>query len=296
MINRKIFRLLMAIVVILSFTSFMPKNDGWVNLLDNKLSKWEIYQSYRFKDSYKGQQPKDENGNLIEPIGYNKNEANVFSVTEENGEPVLHITGEIYGCIFTKQDFENYHLTLKVKWGNKKWEPRLDKLKDSGLLYNSIGECGIDYWRSWMLSQEFQIMKGHMGDHWGFSNTAIDIRAFIPEGIMNAVAGEEQPFLPVGAGTGLDGFCLRNADYESPAGEWTTLELICFDDKSIRIVNGHVVMVLQNSRYVSDSESTPLTRGKIQLQSEAAEVFFKDIRIKSINAIPEEYSELFDQE
>jgi len=89
MINRKIFRLLMAIVVILSFTSFMPKNDGWVNLLDNKLSKWEIYQSYRFKDSYKGQQPKDENGNLIEPIGYNKNEANVFSVTEENGEPVL---------------------------------------------------------------------------------------------------------------------------------------------------------------------------------------------------------------
>ena len=218
----------------------------------------------------------------------------VFTVSLAYNEPILRISGEIYGCVFTKKEFENYHLSMKVKWGNKKWEPRLDKLKDSGLLYHSIGECGKDYWRSWMLSQEYQIMEGHMGDHWGFSNTAIDIRAFIPEGIMNAVAGEGQPFLPVGAGTGLDGFCLRNTDYESPEGEWTTLELICFDDKSIRIVNGHVVMILRNSRYVSDGESTPLTKGKIQLQSEAAEVFFKDIRIKSISAIPDEYSEYFD--
>ena len=286
----------LSFLILYTVVSCTSENGEWENLLDEQLSKWEIYQSYKLTDSYNGQQPMDEEGNLIEPIGYNKNVGDVFTVSLAYNEPVLRISGEIYGCVFTKREFENYHLTMKVKWGNKKWEPRLDKLKDSGLLYHSIGECGKDYWRSWMLSQEYQIMEGHMGDHWGFSNTAIDIRAFIPEGIMNAVAGEGQPFLPVGAGTGLDGFCLRNADYESPEGEWTTLELICFDDKSIRIVNGHVVMVLRNSRYVSDGESTPLTRGKIQLQSEAAEVFFRDIRIKSINEIPEEYSELFNQE
>ena len=286
----------LSFLILYTVVSCTSENGEWENLLDEQLSKWEIYQSYKLTDNYNGQQPMDEEGNLIEPIGYNKNVGDVFTVSLAYNEPVLRISGEIYGCVFTKREFENYHLTMKVKWGNKKWEPRLDKLKDSGLLYHSIGECGKDYWRSWMLSQEYQIMEGHMGDHWGFSNTAIDIRAFIPEGIMNAVAGEGQPFLPVGAGTGLDGFCLRNADYESPEGEWTTLELICFDDKSIRIVNGHVVMVLRNSRYVSDGESTPLTRGKIQLQSEAAEVFFRDIRIKSINEIPEEYSELFNQE
>jgi len=292
--KRKILlRPVIVIAVLLLFTSFTTPQEGWVNLLDKNLSKWEIYQSYRFKDSYKGQQPKDENGNLIHPIGYNKNEANVFSVTEENGEPVLHITGEIYGCVFTKKEFENYHLTLKVKWGNKKWEPRLDKLKDSGLLYNSIGECGVDYWRSWMLSQEFQIMEGHMGDHWGIASSAIDVRAFLPEGTMNTVASDKQPFLAIGPGTGRDAFCLRSVDYESPSGEWTTIDLICFGDKSIRIINGHVVMVLQNSHYVTDGKSFPLTKGKIQIQSEAAEVYYKDIMIKSLNKLPEEYSKYF---
>jgi hypothetical protein len=282
-----------AIVLLFALSSFTPSNEKWVNLLDKNLSQWEIYQSFKFTTSFNGQQPKDEKGNLIEPVGYNKNTGGVFTVDEVNGEPTLHITGEIYGCVFTKQEFENYHLTLKVKWGDKKWEPRAEKLKDSGLLYHSIGECGVDYWRSWMLSQEFQIMEGHMGDHWGIANSAIDIRAFIPEGKMNTVASEKQAFLPIGPGTGLDGFCLRSADYESSAGEWTTLELICFGDKSVRIVNGHVVMVLQNSRYVKDGKSIPLTKGKIQLQSEAAEVYFKDIQIKSIEKLPEGYSKYF---
>ncbi len=281
------------VLLLLSIISCTSDKDEWINLLDKNLSQWEIYQSYRFDNSFDGQQPEDASGNLIEPVGYNKNESNVFTVSEENGEPVLKISGEIYGCVFTKQEFENYHLTLKVKWGDKKWMPRLDKLKDSGLLYHSIGECGIDYWRSWMLSQEFQVMEGHMGDHWGFTNTAIDVRAFLPEGSMNTVAGNKQPFLAIGHGTGRDGFCLRTVDYESPAGEWTTLELICFEDKSIRIVNGHVVMVLQNSRYVTDEELIPLTRGKIQIQSEAAEVYYKEIRIKSINQLPGEYVNYF---
>ncbi len=215
-----------AIFIMVTFVTCTSDNGEWENLLDTQFSKWEMYQSYKLTDAYNGQQPRDENGNLIEPIGYNKNVNDVFTVTLVNNEPVLRISGEIYGCVFTKQEFENYHLTLKVKWGDKKWEPRLNKLKDSGLLYHSIGECGRDYWRSWMRSQEFQIMEGHMGDHWGFSNTAIDIRAFIPEGIMNPVAGEKQPFLELGAGTGLDGFSLRNSYYETPQGEWTNLELI----------------------------------------------------------------------
>lgn len=283
-----------AIITLFIFSSYTPPaKDGWMNLLDKNLSKWEIYQSYSFQNSFDGKQPKDANGKLIEPIGYNKNEKKVFTVDEVNGEPVLHISGEIYGCVFTKQEFENYHLSLKVKWGDKKWEPRLDKLKDSGLLYHSVGECGVDYWRSWALSQEFQIMEGHIGDYWGIANSAIDVRAFLPEGTMNSVAGEKQPFLPIGPSTGRDGFCLRSADYESAAGEWTTIELICYGDKSLHIINGHVVMVLQNSRYMTDGKPTPLTKGKIQLQSEASEVFFKDIRIKPIQQMPEKFSKYF---
>ena len=68
---------------------------------------------------YKGEIPVDESGQPIKPIGLNKNESNVFSILEENGELVLKVTGEIYGCVFTKREFENYHLKLKVKWGER---------------------------------------------------------------------------------------------------------------------------------------------------------------------------------
>jgi hypothetical protein len=73
-----------------------------------------IYQSFYHKLGYKGKPPVDENGVEIKPIGYNVNKANVFSVDMVNGEPVLHITGEIYGCVFTKQEFENYHIKLNT--------------------------------------------------------------------------------------------------------------------------------------------------------------------------------------
>ncbi|RKD92803.1 3-keto-disaccharide hydrolase [Mangrovibacterium diazotrophicum] len=288
------FRAQLSAMLFLVFSSFSLSSFGQtINLLDKDLSQWEMYQSYRYPNNYNGSQPVDESGELLPSIGYNKNVANVFSVNIENGDPVLRISGEIYGCLFTKNEFENYHLTLKVKWGVQKFEPRLDKLKDSGLLYHSQGECGVDYWRSWMLSQEFQIMEGHMGDYWGIANSAIDVRAFLPEGMMNTVADVSQEFLPIGPGSGRDGFCLRSANYESAPGDWTTIELICFGDKSIHLVNGHVVMVLQNSRLVKDGESSPLTKGKIQLQSEAAEVFFKNIQLESISEIPATYSVYF---
>ena len=269
--------------------------DKWVPLLDKNLSQWENYLSYRHKDGYNGKIPLDEKGDFMLPVGYNKNENNVFSTMEENGETVLKVTGEIYGCVFTKTEFENYHLKLKVKWGNKKWEPRTNLLKDAGVIYHSQGPAGVDYWRAWMLGQELQVMEGHMGDYWSIANSAIDIKAFLPEGSMCAAAGERQPLLPVGAATGNTGFCMRSADYETTDGGYTTIELICFNGKSLHIVNGHVVMVLANSRYWDGKAYQPLTRGKIQLQSEAAEVYYKDVQIKILTALPLEYAAYFNK-
>src|ERR1022692_3513715 len=99
------------LLIIMCATSFKPK-DEWTPLLDKNLSKWNIYQSFRHKVGYKGEAPKDENGNLIKPVGYNVNEENEFSVIKQNGELVLKIGGPIYGCIFTKQDFGNYDLKV----------------------------------------------------------------------------------------------------------------------------------------------------------------------------------------
>lgn len=270
----------------------MKKADEWTILLDKDLSQWETYLSYRHKNGYNGKIPKDASGNDIQPIGYNKDDTKVFSVLNEPGGPVLRVSGEIYGCLISREIYKNYHLKLLVKWGKDKYEPRKDKLRDSGILYHSIGKAGAEYFRSWMLSQEFQIMEGHMGDFWCQANSAIDIRSYPSEGVMNRVADEKQPFGVFKSGS--DYFCLRSVDYEKPAGAWNTLELICVDGKSLHIVNGHVVMVLKNSRYIeSDGKEVPMTSGKIQLQSEAAEVFYKDIRIRPLSGMPKEYEKLF---
>jgi Domain of Unknown Function (DUF1080). len=83
----------------------------------------------------------------------------MYLVIQDGDEPILKVSGEVYGCVFTKESYRNYHLRLKMKWGTQKWEPRLNKSLDSGILYHSIGECGADYWRTWMTSHEFQLIE-----------------------------------------------------------------------------------------------------------------------------------------
>jgi hypothetical protein len=287
---------LLSLLVIILVSSFFLKQKRWVALLDKDLSKWEIYQSYRHELGYKGELPLNDAGDTIVPIGYHKNVNQVFSVIEENGETVLKITGEIYGCVFTKEIFENYHLKLQVRWGNKKWLPRLDEDMDSGILYHSQGDCGVDYWRSWMLAQEFQIIEKSMGDYWNIASSQMDIKA-VPSVGENTQTFRFNPSAKLssfGSGTENGNFCQSAPHTERAKGQWNTLELICFEDKSVHIVNGVVVMALSHSRYKEGSITKPLTKGKIQLQSEAAEVFFKDIKIRQIDEIPNAYKSYFE--
>ncbi|MDP5031120.1 MAG: DUF1080 domain-containing protein [Paraglaciecola sp.] len=267
----------------------------WQPLLDNTLSQWDIYLSYKHTETYDGSMPVDKQGKPIAPIGLNTGNDihKVFTIVPENNQPVLRVSGEYYGAVTSKASYRNYHLKLQFRWGELKWPPRENKLKDSGILYHAIGEHGQEYFRSWMLSQEFQIMQGHIGDYWQQATSAIDIKAYQPEYIMNPVADEQQDFIKVGVGEDIKGFVLRKENHEKPQGQWNTIELICFEGQSLHIVNGHVVMVLKNSRYLDNGVSKPLEEGKIQLQSEAAELFYKNIAIKPIDALPSQYAAMF---
>jgi hypothetical protein len=276
-----------ALVLILN-TSFKPANE-WTMLLDKKLYKWSVYQSYRFTEGFGSRIPKGDDGKDIKPVGYDINEGNEFSIVMQGGEPVLKIYGDLYGCIFTKQEFENYDLKLKVKWGQMKWAPRLNQEKDSGLLYHSIGECGAESWHTWMLSQEFQITENGMGDYWSQATSMADVRAVKDKKYQFNNDGES---VAIGAGTGNGNFCKAGANVERK-DDWNDIELITYGDKSLQIVNGVVVMALSNMRYKNGDQILPLNKGKIQLQSEAAEVYYKDIKIKPINGIPSMYASYF---
>ena len=271
-----------------------PKNgkDGWTYLFDKDMSKWTTYLGTPRPETVVTDIPKDEKGNYTHAVGFDKDERKVFTTTIVDGEPVLHVTGEIYGSVHTKQEFENYHLVVQFKWGTQKWPPRLTEPLDTGILYHVIGEHGVDYWKAWALSQEFQIMEHNTGDWWTIAGSQIDIRCAKVGSEEVPVYNPKAPLISYGPG-GAGITCMRGKDAEKPNGEWNTLELITFGDKSLHIVNGQVVMALSNSRYTKDGKVIPLTKGKILLQSEAGEAFFKGVKIKPIKGIPAQYKSYF---
>jgi hypothetical protein len=287
-------RFLVMACLVLSFSSSAdtasPKHDEWINLLDKDFSQWDVYLSYPgdvIMSVIDGTAPKD-----LKPIGLNKDSTGVFSMIEENGQPILRITGEIYGAAATKQEFSNFHFKAKFKWGEKKWQPRLTELKDSGILYFSVGDFGVDYWHSWMESQEFQIIEGGIGDYWTIAGAQIDIPARRSEDSKIYEYSVNTPPLHFAAAgrskSAVANHCRRGKDVEIPHA-WNEVELVCFEGNCVHIANGAVVMALKNSRHPVSGKVVPLTRGKVQIQSEAAELFYKDIQIKEIGAMPSEF-------
>ena len=80
--------------------------------------------------------------------------------------------------------------------------------------------------------------------------------------------------------------------HEKPNGEWNTLEIYCLGNESIHLVNGFVVNRVKNTRYDIDGNTIKVTKGKVQIQSEAAEVYYKNMTLNTINAFPVEYDNL----
>lgn len=164
----------------------------------------------------------------------------VFKV--EDG--AIHVSGEEFGCLTTRQEFSNYRLRLEVKWGAKKWPPR-DKPgtpRDSGILLHCVGPDKV-----WPKSIECQIQEKDFGDFYMVGGTTLEVKGRVEKGRV-----------------------IKTRDAEKPFGEWNVVECVCEGDKIINIVNGVVV-----NEGVKASE----LKGKILLQSEGAEVFYRNITL-----------------
>jgi hypothetical protein len=260
---------LIAIMIIPGFAPVKTKP-----LFNGKnLDGWDIYIGPLY-DSIK----KDFTG---EPIGLNKDPHHVFSVVNKDGQPAIRVSGENYGGLSTTQEFSNYHLRLEFKWGQLKWVPKRNSKRDSGILYHAVGLHAAD-WFFWMRSQEFQIQEGDCGDYWGCGGAFANIPAMqIGENkFMYSSGGTPLQFRDNGP-NGRN--CIKSFDAEKP-GEWNTIDLYCFEDTSVHMVNGKVVMVLYKLREPQGTSDKALTKGKIQLQSEGAEVFYRNIVIENITS------------
>jgi len=216
-----------------------------------------------------------------EAVGLNKDPLNLFSVVEEEGEKVIRISGEVNASLATTEEFENYHLSVELKWGDEVFSRR-----NSGLLYHSYGDFGVGL-GVWMSSHELQLWTGNIGDSYrmGKSYCEIPMEKNAEGKFVYTKGAEQKPSIP----DTETRIVAKDGDYENPIGEWNTVELYCFGTTSVHVVNGTVNMVNYNSgKYLGKGNIEPLSKGKIQFQSEGGEVFLRNIKIKPIKEIPEE--------
>jgi len=275
----KLMRNLLLLLCAVAFAFTTPaKKDHWQQLFNGKnLSGWDTYIGPDLDDT----------GKPITgtPLGLNHDPRRVFTVVKDGDEKVIRISGENWGALTSKGAYENYHLQLQFKWGALTWGQKKGKKKDSGLLYHSAGNYGADY-GAWMRSQEFQVEEGNTGDYWGCAGGMADIPA-VKRSETDYAYSAQGTMLVFSQESKQGRHCIKQGESaESPTGRWNTLDLYCHGDTSIHVVNGKVAMVLYRNRQLDNGHELPLTKGRIQLQSEGAEVFYRGIKIQPIDALP----------
>lgn len=210
----------------------------------------------------------------------------VFRVTDG----MLHITGDGLGCLTTKNEYRDYHLVLEFKWGPRTWGDRKLRTKDSGLLVHSIGADG-GYGGIWMPSIEVQIIEGGMGDYILVAGNDKDGQP-VPLSLTCETDRDRDNEVIWKKGGRRETFDLKNRarinwygrdpdwedkigfrgkqDVDSPDGQWNRFDVICEGGHIQNYVNG----VLVNEGF----DAYP-TAGRIQLQTELAEIFFRKLEL-----------------
>lgn len=97
----------------------------------NDLTGWETYLGPRYDE-----QKKEFAG---DPVGLNQDPDGIFRVVEVDGAPAIRVSGVVWGAVSNLAEYENYHLRLQFKWGERRFPPRATARRDSGVLYHSVG-------------------------------------------------------------------------------------------------------------------------------------------------------------
>jgi len=203
------------------FTALNGKKLQWQQLFNGKdLSGWYTFTKY----------------------GRNNDVEHEFTV--EDG--ALHFVGAPMGYLCTNASYKNYYLRVVFRWGDKRYPPRENVRRDSGILYHFKSDAQDVVWPT---SIECQIQEDDCGDYF-FVRTDGKSPNKVVEGSYKRY--------------------IRTANYEKPIPEWNTIEVICLDNKSEHYVNGHLV---------NHATDLSVSEGKILLQLECAEVFYREVAL-----------------
>ncbi len=159
----------------------------------------------------------------------------------------IRCTGKPNGCLVTKSEYADY--VLKLKWRF----PANTTGGNTGVLLHVQDE------KYWPTSIEVQLLTGRAGDI---------LLTNPPDAKLEGDKARQDPKLErryFRAET--------KAPLEKKLGEWNDLEVTC--------KGGDITLVI-NGVQVNEGKNGNLTKGRIALQSEGAEVHFKDVVLKKL--------------
>jgi hypothetical protein len=230
-----------------STTPEVPASAGPVSLFDGvDLDDW---QRYLGKPSA-----------TLPPIGLDQDPGGVFSLVPADGAPAIRISGETWGALISRQDYCDFRLTVEYKWGTQVWPPL--NAVDSGIMVLSVGALGAvnaggnalsDPAGSggFMVSMEYQL-------------TPSDIGAMYNLGPISFAADS------------------RVVPTDRP-GTWNQVVITHRDGELTFSLNGMDVATGSGFQLALPGQpASALTCGKLQLQSEGAEVFFRAVTIETL--------------
>lgn len=299
-------RAALAVLALLCLWPFaVSAQDGWTPLFNGRdLSNWEHFLAKPDTSVEVPGHPRNSDGTYREPLGHMSSDPlGVFSVVTLDGERVLRISGEVIGNLFTPERYESYHLRLQFRWGDIKWGWMKGRPRDGRILYHyNRSPGGVGY------RHELQIHEGDVGSYWS-RRPRVAIPARLTTDLPEAVRKARPFLLPLVPNLGremlvydprsplvqLQGrgdwqIYLAHPLNERPAGEWNTIEVIAWRNHALHVVNGAVNMVIRDARFEEEGVETPITGGSIQLQSEGAEIFFRNVEIRPLSELPEAYA------
>lgn len=218
----------------------------------------------------------------------------VFSVT--NG--MIRISGDGLGYLATESDYRDYELTLEWRWGtlNTSWGDRVDKARDSGVFLHATGPDGNshDGGGAFMAAIECNVFQGAVGDFLLIRGSDSDGTLLAPRLTAETAAAPDADgwfsWQAGGVPRTLTRWGRLNAlgkapdwrdeldfrgphDQERPRGEWN--RLVCQ-------AQGDLLRIHLNGTLVNEARRVWPTHGRILLQCEGSEIFFRRVDLRPL--------------
>ena len=245
--------------------------DGWVSLLNGRnLSGWYT---------------------VLQRSGRGVAEQKRMVTMEDEMLHILgnEINGENYesGYVATNAEFGDVRIRVEYRWGQKQFGQRAIAKRDNGLLYGVVGQDKV-----FPRCVECQIEEGDVGDFFlidgirgiqtPHNNGLFGINVTREHGF--APPSARQPSAKTPASEPVTGRMIKDGNFEMLDG-WNTVEVIFQGDRAAQIVNGRCVNVVTNLQQpdpANPGSYIPLTRGKIAIEIEFAEIWYRRIEVKAI--------------